>query len=126
MCQPVGHDLEKRKDNHTLPPGGRERRKKMPTDDSVTWRAVVDWIIRAALGLTLILVAEGRRDLNTIRTDVGEMKVDVAVVTATVATNVRDIGSVKRVDVALMGLLNELTANVATLTERIAQTASGR
>lgn len=88
--------------------------------NAVTWRVVVDWGVRVGLALLLLLTQQMCAKLDAMQNDVTELRIDVAAVVQANQQQTSDIASNQSTNVALMSLLNEVTTNVARLTERVA------
>jgi hypothetical protein len=112
--------MEQRK--HAGPPPNGEEKREMGTDNGgagVTWRAVIDWIVRGALMLMIYFLSGLRSDMKDLRGDVTDVRIDLAAVVQANQSQSAEILTTRETDVALMQLLNEVTTNVAMLTERV-------
>lgn len=90
-------------------------------NSGVPWRSVVDWGVRLVLVLMVYFLTGIRTDMHDLTKDVMTLRIDMAAVVQANITQAVDIMGTRSTDVALMNLLNEVTTNVAMLTERVNQ-----
>ena len=128
MCKPLTGELEKR--HHNIPPPNGEHR--VANGDGVAevpWRSMVDWGVRLLLFVIAFFLYGQRASLEHLEEKIDrqgeqitEVRIELAAAIQEDSEQAADIEVNLQTSIALMTLLNEVTANVATLTERINQT----
>lgn len=123
MCKPLTTRNVDRREVNEGPPNGKEKR----VNGDSYWRSMVDWGVRLILVIMAVFLNSLRGDIKDLNENIDNVKGDVTQVridlSASLQANLRqdaDIERGRQTDADLVRLLNELTRNVAALTERVA------